>query len=524
MNLYNPLRGTSVNSSLLSCEQNETGCSHPRWPASVNTMNGVVYAERSEYARDRNDNKGVYGGILKKILPYFLCLMVCLGCVSPAFAEFTIEDEKKLGQEFYEKMVKHDFLVQDKQVNDYITKVGETCLKAISNSFFEYRFSVVRSSAVNAFATPGGYIYVNHGLITLVENEGELAAVIAHEIAHVHTRHIADMVSKQTKLSIAALAAAIAGAFLGGGGEVTAAAMSFSIAAMQTLSLKYSRDNEEEADRYGLVYLTEAGYRAEGALNLLKLMRRYEFYSNSVPSYFMTHPGTDDRIRYIDGLLHTVYANNRGQTEIVGPFRRIKMMLMTRGELESRVRYFEEEVKNNPSDVDSLYGLGLVQSRKGRYNESLETLRRALSFAPKDPDILRELGAACFKMGRYAEGLPYLSQALEISKDDVGTLSWLGNTYEALAIYDKALKCYQALETLDPTDHEIYYSIGMIYGKMKDIIPHRYYMGLYFQKQGKMDTALFHFREGLKHCVGNDLFCEDIRKAMAPLSQGKKKR
>ena len=466
------------------------------------------------------------GGIMKRVFLYLCCLAVCLSsCISPAFAELTIEDEKKLGQEFYEKMLSHGFLVQNKQVNDYVTKVGMTCLKAIPNSFFEYRFSVIKSSGINAFATPGGYIYVNQGLISLIEDEGELAAVISHEIAHVHARHIADMVSKQTKLSIAALAAAIAGAFLGGGGEATAAALSFSVAAMHTLSLKYSRDNEEEADRYGLVYLTEAGYTAEGSLNLLKLMRRYEFYSSSVPSYFLTHPGTDDRIRYIDGLLHTVYAKNRGKKEIVGPFRRIKMMMMTGGDLESRVRYFEEEVKNNPSDVDSLYGLGLVQSRKGRYNESLETLRRALSFAPNDPDILREVGTACFKTGKYAEGLPYLSKALKINKDDIGTLSWLANTYEALAIYDKALECYKALETLDAADTEVYYGIGIIYGKMKNLIPYHYYMGLYFQKQGKNDTSLFHFREGTKHCTeNNNPFCGDIRKMMGTMDQEKKKR
>jgi predicted Zn-dependent protease len=293
---------------------------------------------------------------------------------------------------------------------------------------------------------------------------------------------------------------------------------------MQTLSLKYSRDNEEESDRYGLVYLTEAGYQAESALSLLKLMRRYEFYSNSVPSYFLTHPGTDDRIRYIDGLLHTVYADNRGKTEIVGPFRRIKMMLMTGGELESRVRYFEEELRKDPSDVDSLYGMGVVQARRGRYNESLETLRRALSFAPQDPDILRELGAACFKMGKYVEGLPYLSQALEIDKDDIGALSWLGNTYEALGIYDKALECYQTLKTLDPADNEIYYGLGIIYGKMRDLIPHHYYMGLYFQKQGKKDSSLFHFNEGLKRCTEDNPFCSDIRKEMGTASKEPRKR
>ena len=460
----------------------------------------------------------------RNVFVCFLWLVICLLICPTASVGLTIEDEKRLGREFHERLVKHDFLVQTKQVNDYITRVGMTCLEAVPNPLFEYRFFVVRSSAINAFATPGGYIYLNHGLITMVENEAELAAVISHEIAHANARHIADMVSKQTKVNIAALAAAIAGAFLGGGGEATAAALSFSVAAMQTLNLKYSRDNEEEADRYGIAYLAKAGYKAESAMSILRLMRRFEFYSNSIPSYFLTHPGTDDRIRYIDGLLQTVYANNQGKAEIVGPFRRIKMMLMTGGELESRVRFFEEEVKRNPSDVDSLYGLGVVQSRRGRFDESLSTLRRALSFAPRDPDILRELGAVCFKMRRFTEGLPYLAQALEIDKDDVRTLTHLGNTYEALAMYDKALECFLAIKTLDPSDHEIYYSVGIVYGKMKDMLPHRYYMGLHFQKQGRNDTARFHFNEGLKYCADNEYFCEKIREAMEAMPQEKNRR
>ncbi|HPJ97517.1 MAG TPA: M48 family metalloprotease, partial [Syntrophales bacterium] len=181
----------------------------------------------------------------------FLSGMICLSFVTLACAELTIEDEKKLGQEFYEKMVKNDFLVQERRMNDYITKVGTTVLASVKNPLFDYRFSIVKDSSVNAFATPGGYVYVNRGLIALVDTEGELAAVLAHEIAHVNARHIADMVNKATKVNIATLLGVLAGAFLGGGGDLSAALMGFSLAASQTMALKYSRDHEEEADRYG---------------------------------------------------------------------------------------------------------------------------------------------------------------------------------------------------------------------------------------------------------------------------------
>jgi len=460
-----------------------------------------------------------YNWIRKTLFLLVLQGLFCTFFVFPAFAEFTIEDEKKVGQEFYEKMVKNDFLIQDKRMNDYITKVGMTVLSSVKMPLFDYHFSIVKSSAVNAFATPGGYVYVNRGLISLVETEGELAAVLAHEIAHVNARHIADMVNKSTKVNIAALAAMIAGAFLGAGGDLSAAIMGFSMATVQTMSLKYSRDNEEEADRYGMLYLTKAGYKGEATLNLLKLMRRYEFYSNSVPSYFLTHPGTDDRIRYIDGLLQTTYANNKGKDQIVGSFRRIRTVLMTGGgDLESKIKYFEDEVKKNPSDVDSLYGLGVVQARKGLYGDSAATFRQALLLAPGDREILRDMGIDCFKLGQYPEAIDYLLRAYKMDRDDLRTLAYLGNSYEAMGFYEKALEYYRALEKTELDDEEVYYSMGMVYGRLKDMGNSHYYFGIYFKKQRKTETALFHFKEALKYYPENDLRYQDIQREIRLLS------
>ena len=459
-----------------------------------------------------------YGWMKKTLLLLVLQGVICAFFVFPAFAELTIEDEKKLGQEFYEKMVKNDFLIQDRRMNDYITKVGMTVLDSVKLPLFDYHFSIVKSSAVNAFATPGGYVYVNRGLISLVETEGELAAVLAHEIAHVNARHIADMVNKSTKVNIAALAAMIAGAFLGGG-DLSAAIMGFSMATAQTMSLKYSRENEEEADRYGMLYLTKAGYKGEATLNLLRLMRRYEFYSNSIPSYFLTHPGTDDRIRYIDGLLQTTYVDGGGKDQIVGPFRRIRTVLMTGGgDLETKIKYFEDEVKKNPSDVDGLYGLGVVQARKGLYGDSAATFRKALLLAPGDREILRDMGIDCFKLGQYTEAIDYLSRAYKMDRGDLRTLAYLGNSYEAMGFYEKALLYYRALEKTELDDEEVYYSMGMVYGKLKDMGNSHYYFGIYFKKQRKTETALFHFKEALKYYPESDFRFQDIQREIRILS------
>ena len=151
--------------------------------------------------------------------------------------------------------------------------------------------------------------------------------VLAHEIAHVNGRHIAEIIDKSKIINIASLAAILAGAFLGGSGDAVAAVTSFTMATATTLNLKYSREHEEAADRKGMSYLVGAGYNGSAMLDFLRIMRRYEFYSNTIPSYFLTHPGTDERIRYIDALLQTTYTR-KGAESIQGNLKRVQTLLL----------------------------------------------------------------------------------------------------------------------------------------------------------------------------------------------------
>jgi predicted Zn-dependent protease len=148
-------------------------------------------------------------GFFKYYILLLIFSLILLGCILPgtAKASFTIEDEKKLGREFYEKLQKGNFLLPNEQANSYITLLGKRILGYSENAPFDFQFSIIRSSAINAFATPGGYVYLNQGLINLAENEAELAGVLAHEIAHVNGRHIAEIIDRSTKLNITTPAA-----------------------------------------------------------------------------------------------------------------------------------------------------------------------------------------------------------------------------------------------------------------------------------------------------------------------------
>ncbi len=450
-----------------------------------------------------------------------LALAIIFCTAAPAPADFTFEDEKKLGKEFYEKLEKNKLIIHDPKVDRYISAIGNDIVQQSAASMFEFRFSVIDSGAVNAFATPGGYVYLNRGLITLVEDESELAGVLAHEIAHVNARHIADIISKSQKVSIATLAAVLAGSFLGGG-DASAAVTSFSVAAATSMNLHYSRQHEEEADRIGMSYLADTGYDPQGMLDFLRIMRRYEFYSNSVPSYFLTHPGTDERIRYLDGLVQTTYTR-KGKDSIVGHLKRIQVSLLLRSRnAEAVVKELAEELKKTPNDVDVLYGLAVAQERTGAVAASLENFHRALQLAPKDEDIVRELGITCFKSGRTQEAVTYLRQALSLDEDNPQTLLYLGRAYSALGDHEAAIALYARLDVREIEAPELLYNMAVAYGKTGKLVESHYYFGLHFKKKNRRDTSLFHFKEALKLVSKESDWGQRIAKEIEDLSKARR--
>jgi predicted Zn-dependent protease len=434
-----------------------------------------------------------------RALPAFLiaALLVIAAFIPSARAALTIEEEKKLGREIYEKLEKANAISKNQKVNDYIRKIGEQILSSQQRVPWDFQFHVINSSAINAFATPGGYIYVFRGLITLSENESELASVMAHEIAHANARHIDQMMERSKKLNYAALAGVIAGALLGGGSGAGAAIAMGTMAGVQTLALQYSRENEEEADRFGMSYLAAAGYDPKSMVDFMKLMRRHEFYSNNIPSYFLTHPGTSDRIRYLDGLLEARYTR-KGKESIVGGLRRVQVeLLMEERNLEPVLTRFRDELKKNPSDVNALYGMAVVQAKLGQTKEASETIKAALSYAPEDPEMLRDAGIIAYLGERYAEAVSYLRKAYQINETDEETILYLGRAYEHTGDTFTALELYKKAAAAGSKDEQITYGLATAYGKLNNDAESHYYFGTYFKMKKKKDSALFHYRAAL---------------------------
>ena len=432
-------------------------------------------------------------------ISFAFAFFILLFFTNICFAEFTIDDEKKLGKEFHDKLEKNHFLLENKQLNNYISRIGNLVLAQSHKAPFDFHFSIVNSSAINAFATPGGYIYIHKGLINAVENEAELAGVIAHEIGHANARHVASIIEKSQKLNIATLTAIIAGAFLGGGGPATAAIAAFSVAGSSSLTLKFMREHEEEADRLGINYLTNAGYYPAAMVDFLKLIKKYEFLSKTIPSYLLTHPGTDDRIFYLDSLILTQY-RQKGARNIVGNLMRIQTLIpLDETDLNARQRQLAEALTKEPKNVDLLYALASTEDDLDQTSSALEHLQNALSLSPRDEDVLKNIGLIYLKTGKLDQANIYLQRAASInSNNDEVTLA-LGNTYFASGNYQSALNSYLRVKDKTFDDTDINYHIAMAYGKLNNQGESHYYFGLYFKKSKKKESAFFHFKEALNY-------------------------
>ncbi|HOG06892.1 MAG: M48 family metalloprotease [Syntrophales bacterium] len=429
----------------------------------------------------------------------FLTLLVSASLPSAASGAFTLADERKLGKEFYDKLNQNGVIVQDERIALYVRNLGADILAHSHPAPFDFTFSVIDSSAVNAFATPGGYIYVNRGLVNLVKTESELAGVLAHEIAHVNRRHIAELIARSKKISIASLAAILASAFLGGGGELSAAAVGFSMAAATHLNLKYSREHEEEADRLGMAYLAGAGYNPQSMLDFLKSMRRYEFYSSNIPSYFLTHPGTDERIRYLDGLLLTTY-RHEGREDRHGQLKRVKSTLAARGRVsDSLLRQYREDVREHPRDVDALFGLALLLDRSGQTNEALSCFRQSLALAPNDQEIRLQMGRTLLKAGQIESSIALLRTAYEQNPADASVLESLAEAYDTRGSFSEALSLYRELSRLQPANVDVLHRMAMNCGRLGQHGESHLLFGRYFKNKNRVDSAEYHYRQALRY-------------------------
>lgn len=209
------------------------------------------------------------------------------------------KEEYQLGQSILMQVQASLPVIEDALINSYISSLGARLVTAADDSLFPFTFLVVDSPQINAFAAPGGIIVIHSGLILAAKDESELAAVMAHEVAHVTQRHIARMYSETGDQSFASILGVVAAILLASTSpEAAQASLYTGIAASANAQLQFSRDNEQEADRAGRKILADAGYDTR-AMNRFfkKLLDTTMVDDDQSLEFLQTHPLPQSRIR-----------------------------------------------------------------------------------------------------------------------------------------------------------------------------------------------------------------------------------
>jgi len=228
-------------------------------------------------------------------------------------------------------------MIQDPVVNEYVNRIGQNLVRN-SDAKVPFTIKVVDSDEVNAMALPGGFFYVNSGLILAADDEAELAAVMSHEIAHVALRH---GTRGQTRADIANIAS-LPLIFLGGG--IGYAARQVAGIGLPLTFLKFSRGFEAEADYYGLEYMYKAGYDPNAFVTIFeKLQALDKKKPGALSKAFSSHPQTPDRIQKSQAEIATILPSREQYIETTSEFNDVKARLAA---IENRHKLDDS---NNPS-------------------------------------------------------------------------------------------------------------------------------------------------------------------------------
>ncbi|WP_028696911.1 M48 family metalloprotease [Pseudomonas cremoricolorata] len=275
--------------------------------------------------------------------------------------------------------------LNDPQLKDYVETSVYRLAETSQLQDRRLEFVLIDSRELNAFAAPGGIVGVNGGLFLNAQTEGEYASVLAHELAHLSQRHFARGVEAQQRMQLPMMAALLAGIVLaaGGGGDAGIGLIAGTQAAAIQEQRRFSRQNEQEADRIGIQNLEKAGYDPRNMPTMFERLARQYRYDGKPPEFLLTHPVTESRIA--DTRNRADQAPKGGvEDSLRYQLIRARVALTYEGTPGLAAKRFQAQLDEDPTLDAARYGLALAQIKGGRLNEARANLKPLLAKAPSD--------------------------------------------------------------------------------------------------------------------------------------------
>jgi predicted Zn-dependent protease len=405
------------------------------------------------------------------------------------------DEDVKISREFRREAKKQLKFVSDPEVERYVDGVGRRILSAWGPQPFNYRYFVIDEDVLNAFAVPGGSIYIYAGLLDRVRSTDELAAVMAHETTHAAKRHMARMAGPDP-VSLLGMLGAILAARSGGGAEAVAA-VGQGIAA--TRQIAYTRQLEMEADTLGLKYMAAAGYDPRAMLSFQKSMLQEQTLNPmDVPPYLLDHPLTQDRIANVELLLRSMKLTVPAATA-PDPIKKIQTLLrLERHEADQVIAEQKKVLSQSSKNSEPYQLLGIAYFSKGMWQEARKNLEQAMALNPKSPGIDRDLGRVYTQINDYDSAHAAFDRAVAREPKEALNYLYLGELFEKEGDLRDAAGAYLNAKNLSPLWDKPPYQLGIVYGKLNRLGDAYYYLGRSFMLQDEDKKAIADFDKAIK--------------------------
>jgi predicted Zn-dependent protease len=430
-------------------------------------------------------------------LKYLVIIFLTLFLPAQLYA-ITLEEERKYGQEIYLQIANSAKINNDPYISIYLQNIKNS-LESASNLPFPIVLTIIESNAVDAFATIGGYVYLTTGLIGMCDKEEEVAGVMAHEFAHIAKRHVAKRLEKEKYINIGMLATLIAGILIPDPKAKETILATGSASAM-ALSLKYSREDEDEADRVGAYIADRAGYGALGTADFLKKLRSGAG-DKVLPQYLLTHPYHEERIVKIE----SAWAGSKSRIDgTFFPYLLVRVKVLHSPLKEGTRDMWINRYAKNRNDPQNAYGMSLMFSLTGNTKESVHIARGMNS-----PYSNMFLGEILVNARQFED-------AIGVLRDETSPISrfFLAKAYEGHGDREMALNIFGELLQYGKIYPDIYYRYGMLMGRSGNQGRGYEYLGRYYMETGKQDIARSNFEKAITKYGINSPEAKDILKLL----------
>ncbi len=296
---------------------------------------------------------------------------------SPAETALSKSDEFRLGAMVAKELRDQNALLEDPEVSEYLTSVEQRLAAQSAMGGIGFQSFLVKDPVLNAFAVPGGYLFVNSGLLLATKTESELAAVMAHETAHDTQHHIARAIRAQSQQSLTTAAAMIAAILLGalaGGGQATEGALVAAQGMAIQQQINFTRDEEKEADRVGMGYLYGAGFDPYAMGEFFGTLGRSEgLVETYIPAMLIDHPVTSDRIAEAQARAAQFPPRKGHDSQSYELIRERVRVLTATGDVDMAAQY-EQKIARGEDNLGNHYGEALALMTSNRADQAVKIL------------------------------------------------------------------------------------------------------------------------------------------------------